>query len=629
MSDPGKAVFLSYASQDAAAAKRIADALRAAGVEVWFDQSELVGGDAWDQKIRKQIKDCALLIPIISAATQARTEGYFRLEWRLADQRTHLMAKGRPFLLPVVIDDTRDADARVPDSFTEVQWTRLSGGEAPPAFCARVQVLLREEPGESITRDHAQPNVALAVRRGSAKLRWVVAGIVVALGAAIGGWYFSHQAPARTTPAIAAMTPDSEARKLVRRAWEIIAHSGMLRAAMDSAAELANRAVALDSTDEEVLGPAARLDAWVIYMAYDRSTERRQRAQERASRAMAFAPKSHAARWAQAVVFAFADGSPAMLVEAEKILRSLAMESGDKEMLGDLGTVLRDRGKFAEAAAIFERAESPGSAGWNYLAAGRIEDARRTVLAQPRNAGTLNLRMAIECRGAEDLAAVYAIADGLRGEELLDEGLTQWTIVAFLGRGEPERVIRILNAFPAEFYTGKGYRGPKRYFTGLGYAMLGNTEAAHIEWRTALNQVLERLKTAENNLDLLSTQAVLLACLGEKLEAERVRRLYVSMAEANAADPADTASSNALVLTQLGRNDEAITVLSAVILAKKPGWTALHAEARLTPEFAVLRRDPGFAKLLRDTLPPGAKPFDDPEPSSSAGQARTDQGVKL
>src|SRR4051812_4973672 len=97
MSDAGQAVFLSYASEDAAAALRICEALRQAGVEVWFDQNELVGGDAWDQKIRKQIKECALLIPVISAATQARTEGYFRLEWRLADQRTHLMAKGRPF----------------------------------------------------------------------------------------------------------------------------------------------------------------------------------------------------------------------------------------------------------------------------------------------------------------------------------------------------------------------------------------------------------------------------------------------------------------------------------------------------------------------------------------------------
>jgi hypothetical protein len=34
VSDPGKAVFLSYASQDADAATRICEAMRAAGVEV-------------------------------------------------------------------------------------------------------------------------------------------------------------------------------------------------------------------------------------------------------------------------------------------------------------------------------------------------------------------------------------------------------------------------------------------------------------------------------------------------------------------------------------------------------------------------------------------------------------------
>jgi hypothetical protein len=77
---PG-AVFLSYASEDAAAAERIATALRAAGIEVWFDKSELRGGDAWDRQIRKQIRDCALFIPVISEKTQARLEGYFRLEW--------------------------------------------------------------------------------------------------------------------------------------------------------------------------------------------------------------------------------------------------------------------------------------------------------------------------------------------------------------------------------------------------------------------------------------------------------------------------------------------------------------------------------------------------------------------
>ena len=60
------AVFLSYASEDAQAAQRICAKLRAAGVEVWFDQSELQGGDAWDAAIRQQIRSCSLFIPIIS-----------------------------------------------------------------------------------------------------------------------------------------------------------------------------------------------------------------------------------------------------------------------------------------------------------------------------------------------------------------------------------------------------------------------------------------------------------------------------------------------------------------------------------------------------------------------------------
>ena len=78
MAGESKAVFLSYASEDSEAARRIADALRTSGIEVWFDQSELRGGDAWDHKIRQQIQDCALFMPIVSHATEARLEGYFR-----------------------------------------------------------------------------------------------------------------------------------------------------------------------------------------------------------------------------------------------------------------------------------------------------------------------------------------------------------------------------------------------------------------------------------------------------------------------------------------------------------------------------------------------------------------------
>jgi len=145
VTEPSHAVFLSYASQDAEAAQRICEALRAAGIEVFLDQSELRGGDAWDQKIRHQIHACVLFIPIVSQHTQERLEGYFRHEWKLAIERTHHMAEQKAFLVPVVVDGTRDQQAFVPDAFRAVQWTRLPGGDTPPAFVERIKRLLSPE----------------------------------------------------------------------------------------------------------------------------------------------------------------------------------------------------------------------------------------------------------------------------------------------------------------------------------------------------------------------------------------------------------------------------------------------------------------------------------------------------
>ena len=142
MSDAPRAIFLSYSSDDAEAARRVRDALDAVGLEVWFDKNELRGGDAWDASIRKQIKECALFVPIISANTNARAEGYFRLEWKLAVDRSHLMAEDQAFLLPVAIDDTSEATARVPDRFRELQWSRPFGNETPKAFAERALRLL-------------------------------------------------------------------------------------------------------------------------------------------------------------------------------------------------------------------------------------------------------------------------------------------------------------------------------------------------------------------------------------------------------------------------------------------------------------------------------------------------------
>ena len=137
------AVFLSYASEDAVAAERLAGTLRTVGIEVWFDRNALRGGDLWDATIRKQIRQCALFVPLISDHVRTRPEGYFRLEWKLAVDRSHLMDAEHPFIVPVAIDSTSDQVERIPDKFREAQWTRAPDGVPPPGFAERVATLLR------------------------------------------------------------------------------------------------------------------------------------------------------------------------------------------------------------------------------------------------------------------------------------------------------------------------------------------------------------------------------------------------------------------------------------------------------------------------------------------------------
>ncbi len=149
-------------------AQKICDALRAAGIEVWFDQSELRGGDAWDQKIRRELHDCALFMPVISANTAVRHEGYFRLEWHLAHQRTQMIAPNRPFVVPVCIDATPETSADTPESFQRVQWMRIPGGKTPPAFVERIQRLLSGEAGPT-SKGAPPPPGAIAIAAPAAR----------------------------------------------------------------------------------------------------------------------------------------------------------------------------------------------------------------------------------------------------------------------------------------------------------------------------------------------------------------------------------------------------------------------------------------------------------------------------
>jgi hypothetical protein len=144
---PDNAVFISYAREDLPAVQLIKAGLEAAGITTWFDFDRLEVGDDYDRKIQRNIARCSYFIPVVSATTQRRLEGYFRREWSYAIDRVRNMADGALFILPVTIDGTNAAEALVPDKFKALHFTHLPGGEMRTDFAQRLTDFMQARQG--------------------------------------------------------------------------------------------------------------------------------------------------------------------------------------------------------------------------------------------------------------------------------------------------------------------------------------------------------------------------------------------------------------------------------------------------------------------------------------------------
>ena len=79
-------VFISYASEQRAAAEEIALALRSEHHEVFFDRSDLPEGDAYNERIREAIRGCDLIVFLVSPEAVSETR-YTLTELKFAEER--------------------------------------------------------------------------------------------------------------------------------------------------------------------------------------------------------------------------------------------------------------------------------------------------------------------------------------------------------------------------------------------------------------------------------------------------------------------------------------------------------------------------------------------------------------
>jgi TolB-like protein/Flp pilus assembly protein TadD len=535
-----RAVFLSYASQDAEAAKRICDALRAQGVEVWFDQNELVGGDAWDTKIRKQIGECALFIPLISAHAQARREGYFRLEWRLAAQRTHMMSEQVAFLLPVVIDDTRDAVADVPAEFKAVQWTRLSAGEASSAFCARVVRLLRDgsepaapAPAREPVPVRSAPESAVPPSRKLPVLA-IAAGVVVA-GIVAGYWFLRPSSRATTVaekPAAATSARSPLAEEVER-----------LRARIVPDRWQKGDFEAIDPTLERITREDPNYaDAWALrslihslqtMRLIDRGTKPLQAGRQMAERALSLAPDSP---WAQLALGYHLTaninrgGDPeAGRVPMERALAALPVSAITR--YGALSYSWNAYDLPATEARAKEWLEAEPNASFPaWIMASMSNVLRRPdaalrwterVVSDPNITGIRAHSTIFDAHfylRADLSAAATAIEQvPARGRSVPRIIFCRWLVNSALGRHDD--ALQILATLPEPLLSDIAYSGPKALLAALSHTWAGRSQAAAVQFREAERLLRERLAGDPESEEFRIALALTLAGLGRAEEA--------------------------------------------------------------------------------------------------------------
>jgi TolB-like protein len=549
MSNAGRAVFLSYASQDAEAARRICESLRSGGVEVWFDaDGGLEHGDEWDTKIRKQIKECVLFIPIISAHTQARLEGYFRIEWDLAAERARGIASGVPFILPVVIDDTREPEALVPDRFRAVQWTKLPGGVVTPEVKARYLKLWSHRIGaakgtdsdvarafQPVGSDDTGSKARATVGRRVPAAAWIAAVVVIAAGALYFALQPEKNASAGTRPPTTDMraAPATDSATEVARLRARIVPDRWQKGDLEAITPAIDRLIQAEPDNVEAWALRSITHSLQVLRLIDPGTqplEKGRSAAEHALRLSADAPLAKLAMGLHHVAMvsrgtdpraarSYIDPALAAL-PADTLTRFAGLLSFNMGFDFAETTRLAEAWLAAEPAATYP-AQIMSSISFVQRRAADVEKWSSRALTDSDFTGLIvrlhmvGVHFYLRADAAASRAALDQVPVTARGYGRV----VHWRWQVAMADRRWDDALQELAQVPDTFIFDSNFNGPKALLAGAAHQRAGRRDAALAQWREAERLLREKLVDDTQNEALRVNLAVALAEAGRGAEA--------------------------------------------------------------------------------------------------------------
>jgi hypothetical protein len=97
-------IFICYAKEDAARAKRLFGELQAAGLDPWMDE-KLEGGTQWDSVIQEQVTAADYFLVVHTRRLAEKEFSYVNREIYLGLQRQQFARQGVRFIIPLALDD--------------------------------------------------------------------------------------------------------------------------------------------------------------------------------------------------------------------------------------------------------------------------------------------------------------------------------------------------------------------------------------------------------------------------------------------------------------------------------------------------------------------------------------------